>query len=296
MADPAQGAAASAPTAPAGWPLVGRDGAPEPLSADHLAAYLAFIGEGQPSAPTLDALASLQRAHLRAIPFENLSPMLGEPVSLAPDDLVAKLLSSTRGGYCFEHNMLFAGVLRALGYGVELHAGRALIGLLPGEVRPRTHLALLVTPADSSDPVLTDVGFGRTTLNGPLRLDLDVEQPLAGDRYRLADHDGEWVVESARWLDGEWRSLYLLDPRPVYPVDVEMANHFVATHPDSHMKRSLILLRAGEAGKRSFTMGELTVDEAGRQEHRAVSGGELAGVLRDEFGIEPPTPVDHLLG
>lgn len=279
----------------AAWPSSTWDGAPAPLSEAHVEAYLAFVGVDRPAAPTFDALAELQLAHLRTIPFENLNPMLGLPVSLAHDELVAKMLSGSRGGYCFEHNMLFAGVLGALGYSVQLLAARALIGLQPGEVRPRTHLALLVQPAGEAQAWLVDVGFGRTTLNGPLRLDFVADQHLAGDAYRLVDWDGEWAVESARWIDGEWRTLYLIDPRPVFPVDVEMANHFVATHPDSHMRKNLILLRASDGGKRSFTMGELTIDEDGRREHRAVGGDELESVLRDEFGITPPAPVDGLL-
>lgn len=288
MADPTT---ADAPTLKSTW-----DGAPTPLTDDHLAAYLRFVGLVRPAAPTLDALTALQLAHLRAIPFENLNSVLGLPVSLAHDDLIAKLLSGTRGGYCFEHNMLFAGVLGALGFPVQLLSARALIGLEPGEVRPRTHLALLVRPAGESEERLVDVGFGRTTLNGPLRLDFDEEQPLGGDRYRLSDWDGEWAVESARWLDGEWRALYLIDPRPAFPVDIEMANHFVASHPESHMTKNVILLRASDGGKRALSMGELTIDEAGRRERRTVSKAELDTVLREEFGIEPPAPVDHLLG
>lgn len=293
MAEPTAGGAATAPapTLKSTW-----DGAPAPLTGAQLDAYLAFIGVDRPAAPTLDALTMLQLAHLRAIPFENLNAVLGLPVSLAPDDLVAKLLSGTRGGYCFEHNMLFAGVLGALGYPVELLSARALIGLEPGQPRPRTHLALSVRAAGETEPRLVDVGFGRTTLNGPLRFAFDVEQPLGGDRYRLTDWDGEWAIESARWLDGEWRALYLIDPRPVYPIDVEMANHFVATHRDSHMTQNVILLRASDGGKRAFTMGELTVDEDGRREHRAVAGAEFDAVLRDEFGITPPARVDGLLG
>ncbi len=269
------------------------DGAPPKLSDEHLERYLAFLGVAAPPSPTLESLAVLQLAHLRSIPFENLSPMLGEPVSLEHDALLRKLLSGTRGGYCFEHNMLFGGALASLGYGVRLLGGRAMIGLEPGEVRPRTHLALLATPQDAGER-LVDAGFGRTTLAGPLLPEFDTVQHLSTDRYRLVDHDGEWAVESARGHDGPWTTLYLLDPRPVYPVDVEMANHFVATHPLSHMRRALILLRPTVHGKRSMALGELVVDETGRQERRTLDPAELETVLRDEFGIIAPGPLDHL--
>ena len=55
-----------------------------------LAGYLARIGVSRPPAPDAAALRDLHRAHLVAVPFENLSIHLGEPISLAEPD------SSTR--------------------------------------------------------------------------------------------------------------------------------------------------------------------------------------------------------
>lgn len=285
-------AAASALTVPfqSTW-----DGTPAPLSTDHLARYLAFVGARHPAEPTLAALAEVQLAHLRAIPFESLNPLCDLPVSLEHDALVAKMTSGTRGGYCFEQNMLLGSALVALGYGVELLAARVLVGLEPGEVRPRTHLVLKVTSSDATAR-LVDNGFGRTTLNGPIVPQLGLVQELGGDRYRLVDHDGEWAMESARGDDGEWLALYLLNLRPVYPSDIEMANHFVATHPISHMRSRLIILRPTEAGKRSILGATFTIDEGERQLQRELRSGEVATVLHEEFGIVAPGPVEHLVG
>ena len=66
-----------------------------------LDAYLARIGlRGRPD------MAELHRAHVTSIPFENLDPHRGMPVSLAPEDLERKLVHERRGGYCFEQNLL----------------------------------------------------------------------------------------------------------------------------------------------------------------------------------------------
>ena len=73
-----------------------------------LDAYLARIGlSGQP------ALAEVHRAHVTSIPFENLDPRRGIPVSLAPENLERKLVDARRGGYCFEQNLLLATALEA---------------------------------------------------------------------------------------------------------------------------------------------------------------------------------------
>src|SRR3981081_2498478 len=100
-----------------------------------LDAYLARIGlSGRPS------LAEMHRAHATSIPFENLDPRRGVPVSLELEDLQRKLVRERRGGYCLEHNLLLKAALEWLGAEVELLLARVRMGAEPGAVRPRSHL------------------------------------------------------------------------------------------------------------------------------------------------------------
>src|SRR2546428_543326 len=62
----------------------------------------------------------LQLAHLRTVPFENLSIPSGEPVILDDRALFEKIVSRRRGGFCYELNGLFAALLRALGFDVAM--------------------------------------------------------------------------------------------------------------------------------------------------------------------------------
>ena len=72
-----------------------------------LDAYLARIGlSGEPT------IARVHRAHSTSIPFENLDPQRGVPVSLELEDLERKLVAERRGGYCFEQNLLLKGGAR----------------------------------------------------------------------------------------------------------------------------------------------------------------------------------------
>src|SRR5579875_2431614 len=129
--------------------------------ADHeldLDAYLARIGlRGRPS------LAEVHRAHVAAIPFENLDSRRGVPVSLELADLERKLVAERRGGYCFEHNLLFAAALRALGLQVEPMLAR--VGDRENANRSLSHLFLRVR--DRAAVWHADVGFGAGTLNEP---------------------------------------------------------------------------------------------------------------------------------
>lgn len=265
---------------------------PAPLAPALLDRYLRFIGVERPGGPTTEALAELQLAHLRAIPFESFDVLLGRPIRLDYEALSAKLLSGTRGGYCFEQNLLLAAALVALGYRVRLHTGRMLMDA--SEPRPRTHLALQVA-LPSGEEWHVDVGFGRATLSAPRPVAAGVVSRVGPDRYRLMEQGGGWAIESSR-DNGPWISLYLLDPRPVYPVDLEVANHYVATHPESYFAQNAAALRATAAGKRTLRGRSLMIDEPGRELAREITVEELPEVLRAEFGIVLPEPLAVLPG
>ncbi|MCX5373233.1 arylamine N-acetyltransferase [Streptomyces sp. NBC_00103] len=170
---------------------------------DDLDSYLRRIGwEGERRADAA-TLRGVHLAHSRAIPFENLDPLRGTVPSLVPADLIAKLVrGGRRGGYCYEHNMLLAGVLEALGFGVTLLTARVVVGAQRFEERPRTHMALLVEVPGDPRPYLADVGFGAPgALLEAVPLTAEVEFHDAGRRHRLvhAPHRGPlelWVLQA----------------------------------------------------------------------------------------------------
>src|SRR5919197_306204 len=125
----------------------------------------------------------LQMRHLLTVPFENLSIHLGEPIVLEEKALLAKLVQRRRGGFCYELNGAFAGLLSALGFRVTLLAARVFGAGGPGP--PFDHLALRV---DLREPWLVDVGFGRHSSH-PLRADLRGEQPDPEGIFRVAERD-----------------------------------------------------------------------------------------------------------
>src|SRR5205814_8006387 len=118
--------------------------------------YLRKIGVAPPHPPTVDTLRRLHLAHRETFLFENLAIQRGGGVSLALGDLERKFLDEGAGGYCFEHNTLFAAVLRSLGFTSTSLLARVRRG--PPDRWVRTHMVLRV-PIDG-DPWLADVGFG----------------------------------------------------------------------------------------------------------------------------------------
>src|SRR5579863_10180107 len=168
--------------------------------------YLARIGYRGPAAADLETLKALQAAHLEAIPFEAIDPLLRRPVKLDLPSLQAKLVDSPRGGYCFEQNLLFRAALQAIGFQVTGLAGRVRWMSPPDSpLGPKTHMLLKVDLADGA--YLADVGFGACLLDAPLQLKTDVEQSTAMGTYRLTRSDGLLWLNAKR--EAGWRDMYV---------------------------------------------------------------------------------------
>ncbi len=99
-----------------------------PLTPEQTHAYLHHIGIDDPGPPSLASLDRLIDAHLRRVAFENLDVLLDRPIEIDADKVFAKVVEGSRGGYCFELNSLFARLLLALGYELELLVARVRWG------------------------------------------------------------------------------------------------------------------------------------------------------------------------
>lgn len=251
-----------------------------------LDAYLARIGVRGPCPPTFDTLSRLVAAHAAAIPFENLDPLLGRPVSLDPAAIGRKLVHEGRGGYCLEHNLLFAAVLRALGFAPTCLAARVLWNQPDPAQAPRTHLLLQVEA--EGRPRLVDVGFGGLTLTAALTLEDGAEQPTSHEPFRLQHADGKWCLQAR--IRQEWRALYRFDLEPQLPPDLEMMNHFVASHPRSIFVGNLMCARALPERRLALLNRQYSVHwRDGRSETRILADAdELCTVLESDFGLRLP--------
>src|SRR5258707_7305951 len=81
-----------------------------------------FRGEARPDLATL---RTLHRAHLRAIPYENLDVQLGRTVTTDPEAAFDKIVTRRRRGWCYEMNALFGAVLVQIRFKVTRIASAA---------------------------------------------------------------------------------------------------------------------------------------------------------------------------
>jgi N-hydroxyarylamine O-acetyltransferase len=247
------------------------------MDGKELDAYLARIGAARPARADAAALRELQLRHLLAVPFENLSIHLGEPIVLEPAALLDKLVRRRRGGFCYELNGAFADLLSTLGLAVTLLAARVFGEDGPGP--PFDHLALRVD-VDGEGPWLADVGFGRHS-SYPLRLDSRDEQDDPGGTFRIAETaDGDLDVIR----DGQPQ--YRLEPRPRSLADFEPTCWWQQTSPRSHFTRSLVCSLLTDDGRVTLSDRTLIRTAGDQREERTLSGdAELLDAYRTWFGI-----------
>jgi N-hydroxyarylamine O-acetyltransferase len=223
-------------------------------------------------------LARLHQAHQLAVPFENLSIHLDEPISLAEEDLVAKIVHGRRGGFCYELNGLFALLLESMGMQVtrlaaRVHGEQGLGPLFD-------HLALAVRPADGSGPWLADVGFGSHSVY-PLRLDSRSEQDDPAATFLLADaSNGDIDVLK----DG--RPQYRLEMRPRSLADFVPTCWWQQTSPLWHFTQGTICSRLTADGRVSIA-GRTMIRTSGgtRSEEQLDTDEALLAAYRDLFGV-----------
>ena len=252
-----------------------------------LDAYFRRIGYTGPREPTLDTLRALHLQHALAIPFENLDSLLGRPIDLDLRALQRKLIEQRRGGYCFEQNLLFAHVLRALKFDAVALIARVVWDRGDDGTRARTHMLLLVQLGEG--PHIADVGFGGLTLTAPLRLEPEFAQPTPHEIFRIVREGAEFAVEAQ--LRDVRKTLYRFDLQQQRQIDIEVLNWFVSTHPSSPFLACLMAARPGIDVRYALLDNRFTTRRAnGSTEERELrSGAELRGVLASTFGIDVPS-------
>lgn len=252
-----------------------------------LDAYFERIGYRGPQTATLATLNFLHELHPQAIAFENLNPFLRIPVRLDTESLQKKLIHSRRGGYCFEHNLLFKQVLETLGFTVQGLAARVVWNSPEDAITPRGHMLLLVK-ADGQNRI-ADVGFGGLTLTTPLLLEADRIQKTLHEDFRLIQTGERSYTMQANVRD-EWKSTYRFDLQEQFLPDYEVTNWYLSNHPESHFITGLIAARTDNRRRYALRNNKLSIHhlDGDTEKHSLNTITEIKKVLWERFFLEIP--------
>lgn len=255
----------------------------------NLDAYLKRINYTGPVDVSEEVLHALHRAQLLSIPFENFAIVLGGDISLEPVELVEKLVNKSRGGYCFELNMLLLMALKAIGFDARPLLGRVHI---TGTPTGRGHLLILVVI--NGRPWVTDVGFGSACLRAPIALELNRQTLQDGQVYRLIPSFSFGIM--LQHEKGEqWHDLYSFDMENVCPADIDYGNYFTSTHPSSLFTFARVAVRHTEQGYISLFNQTLKMVTDGTERVVEIAEGQFyLNALEHYFGINLDAEYDDL--
>ncbi|KAH7355403.1 arylamine N-acetyltransferase 1 [Rhexocercosporidium sp. MPI-PUGE-AT-0058] len=204
------------------------------------------------TADSLTYLTNLQKYHLASIPFENTSLHYAKfpSISLDKEDLFEKLVNRHRGGYCMEHNILFALILKTLGFEVVQSGARGYNSSGDSEFDGWNHQANFVI-IDTAI-YLVDVGFGSRGPTRPLALiDGAISKWGATQaEVRLTYHQNEnplvqetWIYSHRTSKSAEWEKQYSFVVTEFFQKDFEMIAYAISARRDDFLNYQLICVK-----------------------------------------------------
>lgn len=235
---------------------------------------IGFNGDVRPDFATLTALMSAQ---LQCIPFENSTVRAGNIPSLVPHDIYSKLVTSSRGGYCYEVNGLFAMALTAIGF--EWYFAGARPMFYPAR-RPKTHMVVIVTI--EGNHYLCDTGFGGYGLREPMKIGHDQHADQNGDRFALMLQDTEYVLTS--WVNDAWAPQYGFALIPQEWIEFTLANYFNATSPDAIFTQKKLAVMQTPTGRKILMDNTLKIIDKGIT---SITEVDYDLAAREHFGLLP---------
>ncbi len=243
-------------------------------------AYLARIGVTAPVELTLVGLERLQRAHLTAVPFENLDVFYRRGVSTEPSWSVSKIVERGRGGWCYELNGAFASLLEELGFEVRWLGA----GVLPVTGPMPDHMAIEVM---LDQAYLVDVGFGDSFIR-PLPIESKGPHDGGSGMYRF-EIEGDMTTLVSEKSEGPTRD-YEFDRSAEFTAeDFEPSSHRLQTESGLRWTESPLATRLLDGGPDRVTLlkDRIKIRRNGATTEEPVGPGEWDGALFQWFGMEP---------
>ena len=246
-----------------------------------LAAYLDRIGYAGTPRVDLETLRTIHRAHLLAIPYENLDVQLKAQGDVTVAHAFEKLVTRRRGGWCYEMNGVLGWALSEIGFAVTRLSG-AVARMERGEASHGNHLVLRV---DLDQPYIADVGFGDGVLE-PI--------PLAAGDHRVAGYDFKLEQVDADW----WRlHNHALGGAPYFDFTLETAREetlaatcqWLRTAPESVFTQFPIVQRHTPDGLVIILGRTLRRVRPGERTQTLIESADQFGeILTGEFGLDVP--------
>lgn len=219
--------------------------------------YLSRLGIDEKEKPSVAFLSKLQLAHLYSIPFEDLDIPYRARIILDAERIYKKIITTKRGGFCYELNGLFHWLLTQLEFNVDMLSAR-VYNEQKKELGPEfDHMTLLV---HLEKDYLVDVGFG-DSFRYPIEMP-DGECKDVSGLYKVYNIDSN-NFELLRFEEDEWKLQYSFTTIPRKLSDYNEMCKFQQESPTSHFRTRMKCTKATPTGRITLSDNSLTITENG---------------------------------
>jgi N-hydroxyarylamine O-acetyltransferase len=240
--------------------------------------------------PDMEALQRICRAHVTAVPFENLA-IVGSPhgefdgseVRLSVPHLYEKIVERERGGYCFELNGLVHWLLDELGYDIDRVAARVTGD--GGIELPANHHSNIV---HLDGRYVVDVGMGRPKIRQPIAIDGSAHTDDLGIEWRVVESDRPDVTHGVEFREecgDSWTERYVFDDTPRPLSYFEATNDYLQSAPESTFTGSPTVSIGTDRGLVELKTERVIEHAEGEADERAVPPDRWHDVLEERFGL-----------
>ncbi len=240
--------------------------------------------------PSLAALTEIIKAHLKYVPFENISKLYyikNYNAKSIPDfeQYVDGIRNHNYGGTCYSNNYYMNRLLDHLGYNVRL-CGADMSN-------PDVHLVNIVEIENRE--YLVDVGYAAPFFEPiPLYLADDFELTFGNDKYLVKPRDEQGYSKLQLIRDGEIKHGYNVNPRPRSIIEFEKAIKD-SMKGNSTFLNAVLLVKYGKNS--SVRIHNLTLTEIDNSEINEIplkDKDELIEQINSKFGISKNIAKDSL--
>lgn len=232
-----------------------------------------------------EELNSILFAFAHTIPFENLDVIARNANTITMENLQNKILTTSRGGLCYELNTLFYYFLKECGYDVQLALGTVYKNDINAWALEDGHITIILNY--TNERYLIDVGIASLV---PL-----IPVPFTGESvsskngtYRVKKRDtskGNYVLER-KDTNGEWKVCHAFYNRIIDEAVVNDVQRRVIEDGKSIFNKGPIAVKLTDSGHVSLTNTSLTEIIHGEKVKREITEDQYRELLYTLFAIE----------
>ncbi|EEK50508.1 arylamine N-acetyltransferase [Bacillus cereus ATCC 10876] len=234
---------------------------------------------------TFEELPTILFSFAHTIPFENLDVIARNTNQISLENLREKILTSSRGGLCYELNTLFYYFLKDCGYDVQLALGTVYKNDINAWALEDGHITIILTYDNLQ--YLIDVGIASLVPLVPVPFTGESVSSKNGS-YRVRRKDtskGIYVLERID-TDGEWKVCHAFYKPNINEIVVNDVQRRVIEDEKSIFNKGPIAVKLTNSGHISLTNTSLTEIIHGEKTKRKITEDQYKEFLYTLFAIK----------